>query len=200
MSSTFFSTISCGKTFFFFFSPPVFCCFGKVSAMTFLRTAEQMPGSPTLINVWQASGSRLQVASAKSTLTGETRRAASVSGAHVPRVYARRCRDARVCVFGLKKKVVLTTEAATCAPVMKRARRPFCLIKRRYVRGGQRGRRGEDRWLKRARALFTRLPFFPPPPTSTISGLIFIKSPAVLPEHGRSGVNGFVKEIQTTPR
>lgn len=93
--------------------------------MTFLRTAEQMPGSPTLINVWQASGSRLQVASAKSTLTGETRRAASVSGAHVPRVYARRCRDARVCVFGLKKKSRLDNRSRNmcardeaCAPAL----------------------------------------------------------------------------------
>lgn len=57
-----------------------------------------------------------------------------MSRAHVPCLRAQV--SARVCVFGLKK-VVLTTEAATCAPVMKRARRPFCLIKRRHIRGGK---------------------------------------------------------------
>lgn len=123
-------------------------------------------GSPTLINVWQASGSRLQVASAKSTLTGETRRAASVSRAHVPCLRAQV--SARVCVFGLKK-VVLTTEAATCAPVMKRARRPFCLIKRRHVRGAKRKTRRRQMVETCSRS---SLGCLFPPPSSTISGLI----------------------------
>lgn len=47
-------------------------------------------GLPPLINVWQTSGSRLQVGLANSTLTGETRRAHRCRR-HTRRVCARRC-------------------------------------------------------------------------------------------------------------
>lgn len=169
----FLSRISCEKLFFFLSGVLLFWK-GLGDDISANRRADA--GSPTLINVWQASGSRLQVASAKSTLTGETRRAASVSGAHVPCLRAQV--SARVCVCGLKK-VVLTTEAATCAPVMKRARRPFCLIKRRYVRGAKRKTRRRQMVETCSRSSLGCL-FFP---LVHNLGIDFIKSPAVLPEH-----------------